>query len=234
MSKRWFSFIPTAALALVVLAACGGEQAAEEDATRVPDAANAPAAQATEPAEEAGGTDEPTQAAGAATAAAIATGAATPMGAQTVAGGAATPVAGAMATPMAGGMATPMAEGMATPMAGAMATPMTAAATPAAGGETAAAPAAPAAQALTVTSFDIYFEPAELTIPADQDVVVALPNQGASPHNFAIDELGISVDQPAGATDLSTTINAPAGEYEYYCNVPGHKQAGMVGTLTVE
>ena len=29
-------------------------------------------------------------------------------------------------------------------------------------------------------------------------------------------------------------VNAPAGTYEYYCNVPGHKQAGMVGTLTVE
>ena len=226
MSKRWFSFIPTAALALVVLAACGGEQAAEEDTTRVPDAANAPAVEATEPAEEAGGTGEPTQAAGAATAVAIATGAATPMGAQTVAGGAATPVAGAMATPMAGGMATPMAGGMATPV--------TEAATPAAGGESAAAPAASAAQELTVTSFDIYFEPTELTIPAGQDVVVALPNEGAAPHNFSIDELGISVDQPAGATDLSATINAAAGSYEYYCNVPGHKEAGMVGTLTVE
>ncbi|MFM9105721.1 MAG: plastocyanin/azurin family copper-binding protein, partial [Chloroflexota bacterium] len=23
-------------------------------------------------------------------------------------------------------------------------------------------------------------------------------------------------------------------EYEYYCNVPGHKQAGMVGKMTVK
>ena len=28
--------------------------------------------------------------------------------------------------------------------------------------------------------------------------------------------------------------NAPAGEYRFYCNVPGHETAGMVGTLTVE
>jgi uncharacterized cupredoxin-like copper-binding protein/mono/diheme cytochrome c family protein len=112
-------------------------------------------------------------------------------------------------------------------------------AAPAEGGEAPAdAGAAPAgdaaAESYTVTSFDIYFEPSELTIPADQEVVVALPNQGAAPHNFSIDELGVSVDQPAGATDLSATITAAAGSYEYYCNVPGHKEAGMVGTLTVE
>ena len=51
-------------------------------------------------------------------------------------------------------------------------------------------------------------------------------------HNFAIDELGIDVDIDPGATQ-EVVINAPAGAYEYYCNVPGHKAAGMVGTLTV-
>jgi uncharacterized cupredoxin-like copper-binding protein len=63
-------------------------------------------------------------------------------------------------------------------------------------------------------------------------MTVRLPNEGVTPHNFSIDELGISVDIAPGATE-ETVINAPAGEYEYYCNVPGHKQAGMVGTLTV-
>ncbi|MDF3018142.1 MAG: halocyanin precursor-like protein [Thermomicrobiales bacterium] len=104
-------------------------------------------------------------------------------------------------------------------------------ATPAAGGEEAAAGVG-AGEAVTVESYDIYFEPAELTIPADTDVTVSLPNAGAAPHNFSIDELGISVDIAPGATE-ETVINAPAGTYEYYCNVPGHKEAGMVGTLTV-
>jgi len=89
-----------------------------------------------------------------------------------------------------------------------------------------------AAKAVEVVSFDIYFEPAEFSIPADTDVTVLLPNDGVTLHNFSIDELGISVDIDPGATQ-ETVINAPAGEYEYYCNVPGHKQAGMVGTLTV-
>ena len=116
-----------------------------------------------------------------------------------------------------------------------------AAASPTGGGEAAASPAgesaAPAGgeavQSYTVTSHDIYFDPKELTVPADQEVVVSLPNEGATAHNFSIDALGISVDEAAGET-YEATVNAPAGDYEYYCNVPGHKQAGMVGTLTAE
>ena len=29
------------------------------------------------------------------------------------------------------------------------------------------------------------------------------------------------------------TINAPAGVYYFFCNEPGHEQAGMIGYLTV-
>ena len=85
----------------------------------------------------------------------------------------------------------------------------------------------------TVASFDIYFEPKQLTIPAGTDVTLTLPNEGMTLHNFSIDALGISVDIAAGATE-TVKINAPAGSYEYYCNVPGHKPAGMVGTLTAQ
>lgn len=107
-----------------------------------------------------------------------------------------------------------------------------AAASPAAG-EAAASPAAEAASApITVTSYDIYFDPKTFSVPADTDTVVNLPNLGAAPHNFSIDALSISVDNAAGETEDTVTINAPAGDYEYYCNIPGHKEAGMVGTMT--
>jgi plastocyanin len=100
--------------------------------------------------------------------------------------------------------------------------------------DAAAAEEAPAgAEPVTIESHDIFFEPAEVTIPADTDVTVSLPNEGAAPHNFSIDELEISVDLAPGETK-ETVINAPPGEYEYYCNVPGHREAGMVGTLIVE
>lgn len=64
-------------------------------------------------------------------------------------------------------------------------------------------------------------------------MTVALVNKGLSQHSFVIDELGVESPLYNGGESGSVTINAPAGEYEYYCSVPGHKEAGMVGTLTV-
>jgi nitrite reductase (NO-forming) len=84
-----------------------------------------------------------------------------------------------------------------------------------------------------VTAFDIYFEPKEVTIPANTDVTFDIPNNGVTAHNFSIDALKISVDLPPGQTQ-HVVINAPPGTYEFYCDVPGHKEAGMVGTLTVK
>ena len=98
--------------------------------------------------------------------------------------------------------------------------------------EAAAATTPPAGAAVVVTGHDIYFDPTEITVrPGD---VISLPNAGGSPHNFAVDALGISVDMPVGET-VTATIPADAapGEYEYYCNVPGHKEGGMVGKLIV-
>ncbi len=83
-----------------------------------------------------------------------------------------------------------------------------------------------------IVSRDIYFEPNEVSIPANEDVVVVLPNEGVTGHNFSIDELGVSVDVAWGTTER-IVLNTPPGVYEFYCDVPGHKQAGQVGTLTV-
>lgn len=86
---------------------------------------------------------------------------------------------------------------------------------------------------VTILSGDIFFEPDEVTIAADTDVTFLLPNEGAALHNFVIDELDIEVDIDPGA-EAEVVINAPAGEYEFYCDIPGHREAGMVGTLIVE
>jgi len=98
--------------------------------------------------------------------------------------------------------------------------------TPAGGGQAQTAP--------TVEMVDINFNPKELTIPAGTDVQVTLKNDGALPHNFNIDELNIhSGDVQPGQT-MAVTVNAQPGSYTYYCNIPGHREAGMEGTLTVK
>lgn len=100
-------------------------------------------------------------------------------------------------------------------------------------GEAPAGAEAPPAAGVTIVSKDILFEPATAEIAADTDATFTLPNEGMAPHNFSIDALNISVDIAPGATE-TVTVNAPVGEYEFYCNVPGHKEAGMVGKLTVK
>ena len=35
-----------------------------------------------------------------------------------------------------------------------------------------------------------------------------------------------------GSTELSVALDA--GAYEFYCAIPGHREGGMEGTLTVE
>ncbi len=86
---------------------------------------------------------------------------------------------------------------------------------------------------VTVELVDIAFDPSVFAIPARTDVTVHLTNTGVLPHTFTIDALGIDVELAPGQAG-EITVNAPAGTYAYYCAVPGHKAAGMVGTLTVQ
>jgi Cu-Zn family superoxide dismutase len=106
--------------------------------------------------------------------------------------------------------------------------------TPVPADDAAASAGSGAAEPITVTAHDIFFDPKEITIPADTDVTIIIPNEGAALHDFVVEELGIDAGNiPPGET-VEVVINAPAGEYEYFCSVPGHKAAGMLGTLVVE
>jgi len=81
---------------------------------------------------------------------------------------------------------------------------------------------------------DIAFEPTTLTIAADTDVQVQLTNNGVLPHNFAVPSEGIQSEDFSSGASGTITVNLPAGTYEFICSVPGHADAGMVGTLTVQ
>jgi uncharacterized cupredoxin-like copper-binding protein len=100
----------------------------------------------------------------------------------------------------------------------------------------AATPAASpvAATEVTVEMVDIDFNPNEFTIPGNTDVTVRLPNTGQIPHNFHIDPLDVHSEDVNPGAETTVTINAEPGDYEYYCSIPGHREAGMVGTVHVE
>lgn len=75
------------------------------------------------------------------------------------------------------------------------------------------------------------FEPDELTATAGEDIAVVLTSEDML-HDFVIDELDAHVAADRGAT-AEGGFQAEAGTYTYYCSVPGHRRAGMEGTLTV-
>jgi len=66
---------------------------------------------------------------------------------------------------------------------------------------------------------------------------VNFTNQSAVPHDVALeDEAGETVAETevlAEGSD-STTAELKPGKYTFFCTVPGHRQAGMEGTLTVK
>lgn len=86
---------------------------------------------------------------------------------------------------------------------------------------------------VSLEAVDIDYNPNQISIPANTDAQVLFRNTGAIEHTFTIDELGID-EVLAPGEEREITINADAGEYVFYCTVPGHRQAGQEGVLTVE
>lgn len=77
------------------------------------------------------------------------------------------------------------------------------------------------------------FQMASLDLKVGQPTAIFLTNADASPHSFDVDALNIHVYVPAGTT-ATALVNTPnTGSIPFYCAVPGHREAGMVGTLNV-
>lgn len=87
-----------------------------------------------------------------------------------------------------------------------------------------------------VTVVDFNFKPKDISVPAGK-VVFFLINSGPSAHDMLIaDSTGKTLARSSlvqsGDTFTFTIDNLPAGKYVFYCDVPGHRQLGMEGTLT--
>ena len=62
-----------------------------------------------------------------------------------------------------------------------------------------------------------------------------MPNKSPIGHNIALHGVSGAAGKivPQGKTS-TFTVNLKPGKYTFYCQVPGHEQAGMKGTLTVK
>jgi uncharacterized cupredoxin-like copper-binding protein len=117
-------------------------------------------------------------------------------------------------------------------------------------------PAAPGPQQVSLKGAEFSFSPASINVKAGQTVQLTLQNTGALDHDFKSD-LPISnlvyqeadnepdeqqensrngvmdVDFDKGQSARVTFTPTKAGTYTFYCDVQGHREAGMQGTIVV-
>jgi plastocyanin len=86
----------------------------------------------------------------------------------------------------------------------------------------------PVAQGLTYEFADAVAPPGALTIES--------VNEQPADHNIAVDGGGVDEVGEIVANGGTSTVEVDleAGEYSFYCSVPGHREGGMEGVLTVE
>jgi uncharacterized cupredoxin-like copper-binding protein len=118
--------------------------------------------------------------------------------------------------------------------------PSTPATTPKATTGTPAPPSSPAASATSALNLaadpggQLSFDTKQLSAKAGK-VTITLANASPLEHNVTIAKgstvLGTTPTFTGGSKALTLTLKA--GTYTFYCSVPGHRQAGMEGTLSV-
>lgn len=82
---------------------------------------------------------------------------------------------------------------------------------------------------------DLIFEPDALEAEAGE-VVLDYTNPSEVPHNVAIEDDSETLAQGetvTGGDSAAATAELEPGEYVFYCSIPGHRESGMEGTLTV-
>jgi uncharacterized cupredoxin-like copper-binding protein len=118
----------------------------------------------------------------------------------------------------------------------------------------------PAGQTVTITAEDMRFDPVEINVAAGTPIQLELVNAGTLEHDFTApglnhtDEIvepsrdhgtggghSMGAMEPGtvhlaahGGEHASVEFTPRAGTISFYCSVPGHKEAGMVGTIIVE
>ncbi|CAN5869365.1 hypothetical protein BH23ACT10_BH23ACT10_25450 [soil metagenome] len=89
------------------------------------------------------------------------------------------------------------------------------------------------ATVVDVTAGDLWFDPTEIALDADEPTNIRLTNDGQMFHDLTVPDLDLMLDaEPGDTVTAGLEIDEP-GTYEFLCTVPGHADAGMRGTLDV-
>lgn len=84
----------------------------------------------------------------------------------------------------------------------------------------------------------MHFEPEVITVPVGAKVTFVIKNEGTVDHEFESIEKGEAgieeiIIPPGRTRRVNWTAPPEPGSYPVYCDLPGHRQAGMELTLRV-
>lgn len=86
-----------------------------------------------------------------------------------------------------------------------------------------------------ISGTEFSFNPSTITVEPGERVRVIFKNDGAFPHNWTVEGLGIATKTiNPGQTDAVEFTAPAAGTYVTFCSVGQHRANGMAGTLKVE
>ncbi len=88
---------------------------------------------------------------------------------------------------------------------------------------------------VTINATDFKFDPNTINAAPGQNVVVTHKNNGQTRHTFVLKDANVNIGADPGQS-ANATFKAPAaaGSYQFICDVPGHADQGMTGTLVVK
>jgi len=85
--------------------------------------------------------------------------------------------------------------------------------------------------AVEIESRSFEFTPNVIRAKVGEPIQININATGG--HTFTIDELNVNVETPHGQNIVEFTPDKE-GTFQFYCAVPGHREAGQVGTFIVE
>jgi plastocyanin len=93
-------------------------------------------------------------------------------------------------------------------------------------------PKGPAQATLTIEGGNFFFDPADSEGPAGVDAIKLESVEGLHTLVFDDDKVpGFKLEASSGKSD-ELKANLKPGKYTIYCDIPGHREGGMEGTIT--
>ena len=85
-----------------------------------------------------------------------------------------------------------------------------------------------------IVSTEFRFSPTTVLVAAGRAATLVLDNSGAeTEHGLFVPGLGFRLQAKAGEIARKNIVVEKPGKYDFTCDLPGHRDAGMMGTLVV-